>query len=133
MPSRNKSLLEQAIQSNVGGTNPQVRTQLDVYSKAEVDASIGSIDLSGYATNANVASVSGSLEIDIATNAADISALSTTVDSISGDLSDLDLSLTAKIQSDCMQSAAVTGSETTVVGSLTITIDGVEYKLARVN
>jgi hypothetical protein len=126
MPSRNRSLLEQAQQSNVAGTNQQVRNELEVYSTTEVDNLITTIDLSPYATNATVASISGSLENSI-------EVLSTNVDGISGDLADLDLSFTAKIQQDCMQSAAVTGSETTVIGSLTITIDGVEYKLARVN
>lgn len=42
---RQKSLLEQAIQSNNGGTNPAVRDQLDIYSKAQVDSTI--VDLSG--------------------------------------------------------------------------------------
>lgn len=92
--TRVPSLLEQSIKSNAGGTNPEVRNQLEVYSTNEVDNLINAIDLTPYATNSTVASISGSLN-------SDINALETTVVEVSGnltiDINNLDISLTQSI------------------------------------
>lgn len=120
------------------------RNDLDVYSRGEVDAEIGSIDLSPYATNSTVASISGGLDtrIDalegtVITLDANTDALAVDVQSISAalttDIENLDLSLTQKIAVDCLTSEAVSGSASTVTGYLKIYLNGVEYKLGIVN
>jgi hypothetical protein len=92
--TRVPSLLEQAIKSNAGGTNAQVRQQLEVYSISQVDAAISAVDLSAYTPLSTTASISGALN-------SEINLLETTVQDISGNLSidieNLDVSLTQAI------------------------------------
>lgn len=105
------------------------RGDLQVYSSTQVDNLISALDLSPYALNSTVSNISASLDTRIdtlETNTALISSNLTT------DINNVDLSLTAKIAQDCVQSAGVTGASGSVIGYLTITINGVEYKLATV-
>ena len=60
MINRVPSLLEQAIKSKSGGTNTEVRSQLEVYSQAQTDSKIA-IGLTPYATDMEVATISGGL------------------------------------------------------------------------
>lgn len=120
MTDKVRSLLEQAIQSAAGGTNSQVRSYLELYSTSEVDAAISAIDLSPYATNATVASISGDLAADIATNAADLVLLQTDVANISGDLVDVDLSLTAAIDLKLDKAGGTVTGDLTVSGNFIV-------------
>ena len=123
MPTRQRQLIELATQSNAGGTNPQVRTELEIYSSTEVDSLIAGLDLTPYATTALVADISGNLSTSIA----DISG------SLSLDIDNLDVSLTDKIATDCVQSAGVSGAATTIARHLEVTINGVPYKIGVVD
>jgi hypothetical protein len=99
------SLLEQSTKSNASGTNPQVRTQLDVYSTSQVNAAISAglamVDLSAYTTLAASSTISGSLDTKITdlsgSTASSISSLNNQITSISGDIQTIDLSLTEAI------------------------------------
>ena len=110
MPDRIPSLLEQAIKSNAGGTNAQVRQQLEVYSISQVDAAISAVDLSAYTLLSTTSSISGDLN-------SEINLLETTVQDISGNLSidieNLDVSLTQAI----FTHISVDGTSPTVTGS----------------
>lgn len=46
------------------------------------------------------------------------------------DIENLDLSLTNKIDNDCILSDAISGAGTTITGHILVTINGVTYKLA---
>jgi hypothetical protein len=101
---RQKSLLELSIGSAAGGTNPEVRQRLEIYSSIEVNNLIGAIDLSPYALNSTVVAVSGSLSSDVVVLEAqvieisgNVSLLSSEVVGISGDVYDLDVSLTSAV------------------------------------
>jgi len=108
--TRQKSLLELSTQSNAGGTNPSVRTNLEVYSKVEVDGQISAIDLSAYTLLSTTSSISGDLN-------SEINLLETTVQDISGalttDIENLDISLTQAV----FTHISVDGTSPTVTGS----------------
>lgn len=112
------------------------RNDLDVYSKAEVDAEIAGVDLSLYTPLSTTASISGGLDTRLDVVEADIVALESLTQDISGnltiDINNVDLALTEKIDTDCVQSAGISGAGTTLNGHLIITINGVTYKLATV-
>lgn len=118
-------------------TPAAARGDLQVYSISEVDGQISAIDLSPYATTSTVANISGGLDTRLDTAEADIVALETLTQDISGnltiDINNLDLSLTQKISEDCVQSEGISGAGTTLNGHLIITINGVTYKLATVS
>lgn len=112
------------------------RNDLNVYSKQEVDAEINALDLTPYALTSTVASISGGLDTRLDVAEADIVALETLTQNISGNLSidinNLDISLTQKITEDCVQSDAISGAGTTLNGHIIVTINGVQYKFATV-
>lgn len=117
-------------------TPAAARSDLQVYSISQVDAQIAGLDLSPYALTSTVASISGGLDTRLDVAEADIVALETLTQDISGNLSidinNLDLSLTQKISEDCVQSAGVSGAGTTLNGHIIVTINGVTYKFATV-
>ena len=116
------------------------RSDLEVYSIAQTDAAISvataGIDLSLYTLLSTTESISGGLDSRLDVAEADIVALETLTQDISGnlsiDISNLDLAFTQKISEDCMQSEGISGSSTTVNGYLNITINGVSYKIATI-
>lgn len=147
--TRVPSLLEQSIKSNTGGTNPSVRTNLEVYSKLEVDGQISAIDLSPYALTSTIASISGALnsdinlvEVDIANLESDVQDISgnlaTLTANLSGDIYDLDLSLTSSIATlfNNTSTSAISGSyaiPAQAAGFITVSISGSPYKIAYFN
>ena len=122
---RSKTFVELVAQR----TPANARNDLEVYSKVEVDGQISTIDLTPYATDTEVASISGSLDTRI-------DALEVSVQDISAalniDINNVDLSLTQKISEECMLSEGISGAATTVSGHIIVTVNGVEYKLATV-
>lgn len=144
--TRVPSLLEQSLKSAAGGTNPAVRTALDVYSKAESNALTPVVDLSGYTLLTTTASISGGLDtrldaveanLDVVeanqANYATITLVGSITGALATDIENLDVSLTEKIATDCMQSTGISGSGTGVYGYLNITINGVPFKLALIS
>lgn len=78
-------------------TPAAARSDLQVYSISEVNGQISAIDLSPYALTSTVASISGGLDTRLDSAEATIVTLNTTTANISGDVIDLDLSLTTAI------------------------------------
>ena len=98
--TRSKTIVELIAQRTPAAT----RSDLDVYSKSEVDAEIAGVDLSLYTPLSTTASISGGLDlrIDVLENdstdmQSSLEDLSTEVIAISGDVIDLDISLTEAI------------------------------------
>lgn len=127
MPTRQKTYYELVQQR----TPANARTDIDVFSKLETNSLISAIpvvDLAPYTLLTTTQSISGNLLSQI-----NLKANTSVVADISGafqiDLNNLDVSLTEKIASDCVQSAGISGSDTTVIGYLNVTINGVSYKL----
>lgn len=110
------SLLELSERSNAGGTNEQVKINLQI---TDYDPS--------------------SLELDISNLQTDVSNLSGAIDNIEVDLSplevdieNLDISLTKVIAEECLRSdnPVITGGSTTIAGYIEVKIAGQNYKLA---
>ena len=107
------------------------RNDLDVYSKAEVNASISAINLTPYTLLTTTASISGSLN-------SSIQSLNTTTQTISGnlttDIDNLDLSMTQLFATtfDTSGSSAVAGSATlpaNPAGFISVVSNGVTVKI----
>ena len=115
--TRSKTIVELIAQRTPTAT----RSDLDVYSKSEVDAEIAGVDLSLYTQLSTTASISGGLdlridvlEIDSTNIQSDLESISTEVIAISGDVIDLDISLTEAI----FTHVTVDGTTPSVSGSM---------------
>ena len=158
MPSRQRSLKELSVQSLAGGTNPDVRTNLEVDSSSEVDTKISNIpapDLSLYTLETRTDTLEGEIDSNttgVSDNAADIiindGLISDNTDAIvangvlisdnEADIVNLDLSLTAAIatQFNNDSATATAGGATlpaTPEGFVVININGVDKKIPYYN
>ena len=107
-------------------TPEEARSDLEVYSKGEVDNAIGNIDLS-------------TIETDISDLQGDVSDLSGAIDNIDftpleTDIENLDIAFTKIISEEVLRAdtPVVTGSDTTIEGYIEVNINGETYKLALV-
>jgi hypothetical protein len=116
--SRQKLLTELSAISLEAGTNSQVKQNLEI---TDFDPAPILLDIE-------------ELQTDIATISGAISNIDFDTTDIETDIENIDISFTKKIAEECLLSSnpPVTGSDTTIIGYLTITINGVEYKLALV-
>lgn len=132
--TRVPTLTEMSYISALGGQAPTIRTNLGCASTADITSSLAPIssqiaDISAVniIQSQQIADISGAGGgVSEATVAAISAALFT-------DINNLDLSLTNKISSECLTSDGISGSASTVIAYINVSISGTIYKLGIVS
>lgn len=129
------SLLEQSVKTKNAGLSPQVLSNLGGTSISDT-ASISGTMLTHTSQIASISATNNVQAIQIASISAGLATagipraeVANVSANIIQDINNLDLSLTALIDQQTIQTNRITGSGTTIVGYLTVSISGATYKL----